>query len=467
VRFASRLLITLLGFDKSTLRVCSDQNLAHQTSALALYANRLKGNIGSMSIANAPLPLPVRLMNAGFSITGPLGARLLSLQPEALIAHAAKQAGLNDFGSDYFRGPLARLCRSLEEDAQLTALGRLMARQDILRLLVNRLQFIDIFKRHPEIAEQEIKAPIFILGMPRTGTTSLHELMALDPQFRAPLSWEVAYPFPPPETASYRSDPRIRQCEEELARVDQLLPDFRNMHPMGAELPQECVALFAYDFVSMIFDVQFRVDQYQQWLVAEDMTEVFKNHRRWLQLLQWKCPGDTWVLKSPQYLWNIDDMLREYPDARVVQTHRDPLKVAMSIGSLASTLRGLGSNDRDLARTTRAYADLLHFGTERTMSARQRGLLASDRVIDVQFAEFRKGEVAAVRRIYEYFGLELSHDKAAMMQGFLDNGRESERHGKHTYSLAESGLDLSAERERFAAYQSSYQIPSEVLANDN
>ena len=151
-----------------------------------------------MSIANAPLPLPVRLMNAGFSITGPLGARLLSLRPEALIAHAAKQAGLNDFGSDYFRGPLARLCRSLEEDAQLTALGRLMARQDILRLLVNRLQFIDIFKRHPEIAEQEIEAPIFILGMPRTGTTSLHELMALGPAI--PCTPELGGSLPIPST---------------------------------------------------------------------------------------------------------------------------------------------------------------------------------------------------------------------------------------------------------------------------
>lgn len=420
-----------------------------------------------MSKAPASLPLPVRLMNAGFSITGPLGGRLLSLNPDTLIALAAKQTGLDDFGSDYFREPLARLCRSLEEDAQLTALGRVVARQDILRLLGNRLRFIDIFKQHPEIAREEVRAPIFILGMPRTGTTSLHELMALDPQFRVPLSWEVAHPFPPPETASYRSDPRIQQCEDELARVDQLLPDFRNMHPMGAELPQECVALFAHDFASMIFDVQFRLDQYQQWLIQEDMSEVFANHRRWLQLLQWKCPGETWVLKSPQYLWNIEDALGEYPDARAVQTHRDPLKVAMSIGSLTSTLRSLGSNARDLAQATRAYADLLHFGTERTMSARERGLLGEDRVIDVQFAEFRRGPVAAVRNIYQHFGLELTDDTARRMQAFLDAGQENERHGKHSYSLAESGLDLAEERARFATYQAAYHIPSEVTADDN
>ncbi len=419
-----------------------------------------------MAGSTPSLPLPVRALNGAFKLSGPLGKGLVSLQPDKLIARAARDTGLDDFGSDYFRDPLARLCRSLEQDAQLTALGRMIAREDILRLLGNRLRFVDLFKRHPEIAEQEITAPIFILGMPRTGTTSLHELMALDSQFRVPLSWEVAHPFPPPETASYRSDPRISQVDEELAGVDRLLPDFRHMHPMGAQLPQECVALFSHDFVSMIFDVQFRLDEYQRWLVQEDMGEVFRNHRRWLQLLQWKCPGDTWVLKSPQYLWNIDDMLREYPDARVVQTHRDPVKVAMSIGSLVTTMRSLGSNSLDLARTTQAYADLLHFGTERTMSARDRGLLGADRVIDVQFAEFRKGPVAALRGVYDYFGLSLDESVAQRMQAFLDSGSESERHGKHSYSLAESGLDLAAERARFADYQQAYNVPSEVKSDD-
>jgi sulfotransferase family protein len=415
-----------------------------------------------MAVYTPTLPAAVRALNTAFALTGPLGKQLISLRPEKLMASAARETGLDDFGSDYFRQPLERLCRSLEQDADLTALGRSIARQDILRLLGNRLRFVDIFKRHPEIAEQEVKAPIFILGMPRTGTTSLHELMALDPQFRVPLSWETAHPFPPPEAATYRSDPRILEVNNELAKVDRLVPNFRHMHPMGAELPQECVVLFAYDFMSMIFDVQFRVDEYQGWLVQEDMAEVFRNHRRWLQLLQWKCPGDTWVLKSPQYLWNIDDMLRQYPDARVVQTHRDPVKVAMSIGSLVTTMRSLTSRSQDLGQTTKAYADLLHYGTERTMSARERGLLGQDRVIDVQFEEFLRGPVAALGQVYEHFGLSLQEPVAQRMQRFLDSGKESERHGKHHYKLTESGLDLAAERVRFASYQQAYDIPSEV-----
>ncbi|MEH6605058.1 MAG: sulfotransferase, partial [Pseudomonadales bacterium] len=203
----------------------------------------------------AQLPLPIRLFNGGFAGLGPMGKRVIDLQPDKLLKLASKQTGLSDYGVDYFHQPLQRLCDSFEQDARLTGLGRIMARQEMLRLLGNRLKFVELFKQHPEIADEEITAPLFILGMPRTGTTSMHELMALDPQFRVPLSWELAYPFPPPETASYKTDPRIAQVTQELSRIDSLLPDFKNMHPMGAELPQECVALFSHDFVSMIFDV--------------------------------------------------------------------------------------------------------------------------------------------------------------------------------------------------------------------
>lgn len=415
----------------------------------------------SLTTAIAQLPLPVRAFNSSIAGLGKLGRRIIDLNPERLMRQARKQSNLQDYGPDYFLGPLRRLCESLEQDAHLTGMGRIIARQDILRLLTNRLQFIDIFKRHREIADQTITAPLFILGMPRTGTTSLHELMALDPQFRVPLSWEVAQPFPPPETATYRSDPRIAACNKQLDQVDQLLPGFKNMHPMGAELPQECVALFSHDFASMIFDVQFRLTRYQQWLIQEDMTEVFHNHRRWLQLLQWKCPGQTWVLKSPQYLWNIENMLGEYPDARIVQTHRDPIKVALSIGSLTTTLRSLGSNQLDLKEATREYADLLHYGTQTTMAAREKGLISTERSFDLQFAHFRKDPVAAVGEIYRQFNLVLDDEVALRMNQFLNSGQESERHGKHSYSLQDSGLDLQQERERFAPYQQAYNIPSE------
>ena len=415
-----------------------------------------------MGIEPPQLPLLLRVFNGVMSNLGGVGRRLIDLDPERLLRTARKKSALDDFGSDYFVDPLRRLCSSLEQDAHLTGLGRAMARQDLLRLLNNRLQFVDLFKRHPEIADEKIVAPIFVLGMPRTGTTSMHELMALDPQFRVPLSWEVAHPFPPPRTETYGTDPRIADVEKQLAHIDTLLPGFKNMHPMGAELPQECVALFSHDFASMIFDVQFRLNEYQAWLMKEDMSEVFRNHRRWLQLLQWKCPGDTWVLKSPQYLWNIEEMLREYPDARVIQTHRDPVKVALSIGSLVATLRSLGSSRVDLQEATQSYADLIDYGTNKTMAARAKGLLAPTRVIDVQFKRFRSDPVAAMREIYEFFELTLDDDVARRMSAFLEHGDKTQRHRKHEYTLEESGLDLRQERSRFTEYQQAYRVQIEV-----
>lgn len=416
-----------------------------------------------MSFARAHLPLPVRLFNSTVSGLRSAGLDLLPVRAALLISAARRKTGLTDFGPEYFRGPLERLCESLERDAKLTALGRTIARQEILRLLQHRLLFVEQFKRHPEIAEEQITSPIFILGMPRTGTTSLHELMALDSQFRVPMSWEVAYPFPPPETASYKTDPRIAKVESELARIDQLIPDFRDMHPMGAQLPQECVALFSHDFASMIFDVQFRLKEYQQWLINEDMSEVFLNHRRWLQLLQWQCPGETWVLKSPQYLWNIKDMLGEYPDARVVQTHRDPVKVAVSIASLTSTLRSLGSNDISLPEIARDYIDLMSFGNARTLAAREEGLISADRIFDVRFSEFRLDPHAMVRNIYQFFELEQKPESFEAMEKFLDHGASDERHGRHRYNFAETQLHLETERERFAQYQNRYGVESETI----
>jgi hypothetical protein len=416
-----------------------------------------------MSFARAHLPMPVKLFNAVVAGLRSAGLDLLPLHAESLMSGASRKTGLTDFGSEYFRGPLDRLCESLERDAKLTALGRTMARQEILRLLQHRLLFVEQFKRNPEIAAEEITSPIFILGMPRTGTTSLHELMSLDSLFRVPLSWEVAYPFPPPETATYETDPRIGKVDSELARIDQLIPDFRNMHPMGAQLPQECVALFSHDFASMIFDVQFRLKEYQKWLIQEDMSEVFLNHRRWLQLLQWRCPGKTWVLKSPQYLWNIKDMLAEYPDARVVQTHRDPIKVAVSIASLTSTLRSLASNDVSLPEIAKDYIDLMSFGNAHTLSAREEGLMPDDRIFDVLFSQFRQDPVSMVRKIYQFFELEEKVGSFQTMQDFLNRGASSERHGKHRYNFADTGLNLKAERERFASYQDRYGVASETI----
>ena len=180
------------------------------------------------------------------------------------------------------------------------------------------------------------------------------------------------HPWPPPERASFESDPRIAQVEKHFSGIDRVLPGFQAMHPMGARLPQECVALTAHDFASLIFHTSYRVPSYQAWLERADLRPVYASHRRWLQYLQWRCPAERWVLKSPGHLWALDALLAIYPDARIVQTHRDPLEVVASLVSLITKLRGLGSDAVDPLEIGADWASRLAAGLRLASDARER-----------------------------------------------------------------------------------------------
>lgn len=408
-------------------------------------------------------PLGLRVLNRLGKSLDAVGLPPVRLDDAALLADAERATRLADFGNDAFRAPLRLLVEALREDARLTLLGRMIARTDLRRLLENRLRMVDAWRRHPEILAAPIRRPLFILGLPRTGTTILFELFAQDPANRVPMTWEVMHPFPAPERATFETDPRIDAVDEHFAGIDRLLPHFRKMHPMGARLPQECVALTAHDFATMINHTSHRVPRYQAWLERADLRWVYANHRRQLQFLQWRCPAERWVLKSPGHLWALDALLAEYPDACFVQTHRDPLKVVASLTSLITELRGLASDDVDPHEIGRDWAARLAGGLEHTMGIRARGALPADRIVDVQFADFMRDEVGTVRRIYQHFGWTLSAEAEDRMRRFL-LANPADKHGAHRYSLADAGLDLATERRRYAAYQSRHDVPSEAIA---
>jgi len=355
---------------------------------------------------------------------------------------------------------LERLLSAFEHEAALTTLGRIIARTDIVRLLENRLRMTDAHTRHPEIGRGEIRAPIFILGLPRTGTTILHELLAQDPANRVPMTWEVMHPWPPPERATYAIDARIAQVEKHFGGVDKVLPGFKSMHPMGAQLPQECVALTAHDFASMLFSTTHHIPSYQQWLDAADLRPVYASHRRQLQYLQWRCPAERWVLKSPGHLWALDALLAVYPDARIVQTHRDPLKVVASLTSLVTMLRRMASDQIDPHAIGAEWAPRLARGLEKTMVVRATGAHKAERVFDMHFTEFVGREIEMVRRIYAHFEMTLGAEAEQRMRRFLATN-PADKHGAHRYRLADAGLDPGIERKRFAAYQEAYGIQPE------
>ncbi len=379
---------------------------------------------------------------------------------EQLLDRAAKNTGLSDFGDEAFREPLRILLSSFENEAALTLLGRLIARTDTLRTLENRLRHVDTLKRHPEIAAAPIRQPLFILGLPRTGTTILHELLAQDPANRVPMTWEVMHPWPPPERATYENDPRIARVEHHFGGVDKLIPGFKSMHPMGAQLPQECVAITQHEFATLLYATTHNVPSYQRWLDGADLRPVYAAHRRWLQYLQWRCPAEHWVLKSPGHLWALDALLAVYPDARIVQTHRDPLKVIASLASLVTLLRSMASDRIDPYAIGTEWTVRLAQGLERTMHVRAGGALRDEQVFDMQFAEFIADEIAMVRRIYAHFDMELSAEAEGRMRRFLA-ANPKDKHGAHRYRLAQSGLDPDVERRRYAAYQQRFSIASE------
>jgi hypothetical protein len=309
----------------------------------------------------------------------------------------------------------------------------------------------DVLTHHPQIAAGEIRQPIVIVGLPRTGTTILHELLAQDPANRVPMTWEVMYPWPPPQESTYETDPRIAVVEKHLAGVDRLIPGFKSMHPMGARLPQECVALTAHDFASMVFSTTHAVPSYQAWLDRADLRWVYAAHRRQLQYLQWRCPAERWALKSPGHLWALDALLAEYPDACIVQTHRDPLNVIASLANLVATLRGMSSERIDRPVIGAEWTTRLADGLTRATAVRDHLPAGTTPPFDMQFGEFLRDEVGMVRRIYAHFGWTLSDEAAARMRRFLA-ANPRDKHGAHRYTLADAGLDAATERARYAAY---------------
>lgn len=413
-----------------------------------------------MPLEVPPKPLPLRIFNALGRLPSGLGLRLPSLNAERLQRRARRSTGLSDFGDARFEAPLRLLLESFEHDAGLTQLGRIIARNDILRLLENRLRIVEAHKRNPELGNIPVQRPWFIIGLPRTGTTILHALLAQDPANRVPMTWEVMHPWPPPERATYATDPRIAQVDQHFSGIDKLLPGFKAVHPMGAQLPQECVAFTAHDFASMLFSTTHEIPAYDRWLQGADLRWVYASHRRTLQYLAWRCPAERWVLKSPAHLWALDALLNEYPDACIIQTHRDPLKVLASLTSLMLLLRSLASDRADPHAIASTWSPRLAQGLERCMAVRAGRLLPAARVFDIDFRQFVGNEIATIRRLYTHFDSTLSSEAEQRMIRFLADN-PADKHGVHRYRLADAGIDVATERPRFAAYQKAHAVESE------
>lgn len=373
-----------------------------------------------------------------------------------LLAAAEERVGLSDWGDDpTFRVGLEKLIAAVENMGAAKRLRPVVA-EKALHFLATRLQLVDDERKYPEVLDVRIERPLILTGLPRTGTTWLYELLALDPVVRAPLDWEVHRPWPAPEAATFDTDPRIAEMEAVNRAIVAGAPELATMHNFHARLPQECNAFTAYHFVTSNFWAWWSVPDYTRWMTHDRPKGVFNTHKRILQQLQWKGPKGRWTLKGPPHILMLEELTEAYPDACIIQTHREPAKVMASLSSMVRSRRREhfeGESELMNPKTiSRSALDHFGVGLERATESRRNPDIDS-RFIDVAYRDAVREPLAVVRRIYDHFGLPYTQEFEERVKARIGLSTAS-GHGKHHYEAEDfdiAGLDLPKQFSHYRA----------------
>jgi hypothetical protein len=385
------------------------------------------------------------------------------LEVDRLVAVAVDRAGSDRFGGDTWREGLEVLVSSLNTEAALNEMGTSALADEIVGFLVNRLQIEQWYARFPEIGDQQIVAPLFGLGLPRTGSTALSSLMAKDPARRSLRVWEANEPCPPPETATEHTDPRIARAQVGIDFTNEIFTGFKGMLPTAAEGPQECLVPMAFEFRSLIFEGMSFVPSYRAWLLECDMEPAYRYHQRVLKLLQWRCGPDRWWLKSPAHMLSIDALHAVYPDARFVMTHRDVGKVLPSLCALYDTLTSVLSQRSDPVAMGVHNSQIWRTALERLIEFRDGG--NEERFHDLFFEAVQRDPVGQVARLYGELGDELSDEaRRRMREWWAENSKD--RTGPGSYSPEDFGLDPAMIAAEFAFYHERFAMTADAGGTD-
>ncbi len=373
---------------------------------------------------------------------------------EALERRACEQTGLDDFGEGDWREALDRLIESARTEASLTPQGRGMFQSQLMDRLVNRLEVEAWTKRHPEVREERVEAPIILATLPRTGQTAAGWIFDRDPANRSLLNWFAKRPCPPPLPGDNDGDPRI---EHQRAIIRAMPKEILDMHLTGAEEPDECHWLISNGMKTPHEVYSMRVPSYYRW-VRDDpgMRETYAYYHLQLQILQSRTPGRRWVLKNSPHLLYLDHLHAVLPDAIFVQFHRDPLKVLASNCRLALFLRNLASDRVDPAEVGKSMLELLSDYLDRVMRFRASGV--SRDWIDVRFPEFVSDPLKAVEGIYEAAGIELSREARAGMARWVRENPRKDLQRARPADLAPYGIDPDEARSAFAEYCDTFDV---------
>ena len=417
----------------------------------------------SRNYADPYRPFPLGAVNAVGRILGSAGIRR-RITSDGVIKAAAKAAGLpsgfRGYSEDYREG-LDILIDSIESEADLNTMGRMITRGRLIGVLKARFCAEQEWRKRPEILGARLSPPLIITGLQRTGTTLLHRLIASDPRFRSLSSWEVLDPSPPP-VSDRRKDPRIKAAQRAEKGAAWMSPDFFAVHPIDHRAPEEDVLLLDTTFKSTVAEAILHVPRYAAWLESADSTPAYLFMRRLLLLFQSRDVRDAWILKTPHHLEFLDVLFDVFPEAKVVQTHRDPSKTMGSFLSMVAHGYGMFSDSPNPLTIGNHWSRKCRRMVDKGMEYRK-SLMPEEEsrtFLDIQFADLIADPLSVLARIYEFADVDFDDRTFRRAQLFLDtHGRH--RYGRHVYDLADFNRSAEGIRSDFADYISEYAIPEE------
>jgi len=375
---------------------------------------------------------------------------------EEVLREAIEQTGFDDFGDTPYREGLEVLLETYDKNIQEEA-GRKRCRDRVVYQLTTRLKCENAFKTIDGWQEQEICAPIFVTGLPRSGTSALLNLLEAAPENRGLLQWEVQFPDPWPDSKPGNKDPRYDFLAKALE--DSRDSEFSKIHFVDADTPEECVLLHAYAFHGVQLGFEIMMEPYRSWLLAQDLVPLYRFQKKLMQLLNWRNPGQQWMLKAPAHMWGIDAILEVFPDARFIWCHRDPQKVVPSINSMNKVVMGMYMGDYshlDMGEIGRNVMEWYALSLEKGLETRAGE--SEELFVDCSQQEFVDDPMGVVDRVYQAFDLTLSVESRNALQAHIDANPKG-KHGKHRYDLAEYGLTREMIDERFAFYTEDRRWP--------
>lgn len=375
---------------------------------------------------------------------------------DQIIAAASARTGLTEIGDRSVLEGLERLLRSYASEARFTERGAQMAHDDLVAYMATRMQIEDWLAGHPELLEAPVEKPLFVFGLPRTGTTLAINLLAADPARRSFLRWEIYEPIPPARPEELHAGRRYAEQQAKCEMALQYMPQIAAIHMEFADSPTECQFLMTTSFCAQVYEAQADIPSYRHWFLHEaDYLPAFRFHKRTLQALQHHAKGQ-WTLKNPWHPLFLDALTEVYPDARLVMTHRDPAEVVGSCCSLIKYVRQIYSDDVDLKGIGESFMDTFRVMIDRTRAFKAKH--GAGAIHDVQYADTVRDPIGTVRKIYDAVGDAFTPAAEQAMQGYMADNPKG-KHGKHAYDLAEYGLSKDEVHERFRDYIEDYDIP--------